>query len=184
MGTHRESATSARRAGSQQRSAPLPPALPAKLLRPAASGLIPRERLFARLDRAPQARIVWISGPGGAGKTSFVSTYVEARGLDCLWYQVDASDADSRAHAPPAARGRGFLPRCCRRSRRRTPARPVRTPFREAFFVASGARHGWTTTRSRPDARFHDLASLLDHLPECAGRVSRTEPPPRWRSGA
>ena len=79
------------------RSAPPAPArqaLPAKLTRPTASGLIQRERLFARLDRSLQSKVIWISGPGGAGKTSLVSSFIEARGLDCIWYQVDASDAD------------------------------------------------------------------------------------------
>jgi ATP/maltotriose-dependent transcriptional regulator MalT len=83
----------------QRSSAPAQPALPAKLTRPAASGLVPRERLFERLDRSLQSRVVWISGPGGAGKTSLLSTYVEARGLDCIWYQVDASDADLASFA-------------------------------------------------------------------------------------
>ena len=68
--------------------------MPAKLVRPTASGLITRARLFERLDESLRSRVVWISGPGGAGKTSLVSTFIEARGLDCLWYQVDASDAD------------------------------------------------------------------------------------------
>ncbi len=75
-------------------AAPARPALPAKIARPAASGLLRRERLFARLDQSLQSKVVWISGPGGAGKTSLVSTFVESRGLDCIWYQVDASDAD------------------------------------------------------------------------------------------
>ena len=75
-------------------AAPARQPLPAKITRPAASGLVRRERLFKRLDQALESKVVWITGPGGAGKTSLVSTFIETRGLDCIWYQVDASDAD------------------------------------------------------------------------------------------
>jgi ATP/maltotriose-dependent transcriptional regulator MalT/DNA-binding SARP family transcriptional activator len=68
--------------------------LPPKLSRPSAGGLAPRERLFALLDRFRRRPITWIEGPPGAGKTSLVSSWIEARGLQCLWYQVDAGDAD------------------------------------------------------------------------------------------
>lgn len=68
--------------------------LPAKLSRPSAVGLDARERLFALLDRFRRRPIVWVEGPPGAGKTSLVSSWIEARGLPCLWYQVDEGDAD------------------------------------------------------------------------------------------
>lgn len=67
---------------------------PVKLTRPAGNGLVRRERLFRRLDAALAHRLVWIAGPGGAGKTSLVATFIEARGLDAVWYQLDAGDAD------------------------------------------------------------------------------------------
>ncbi len=35
-----------------------------------------------------------MSGPGGAGKTSLVSSYIEEHGLSCLWFQIDSGDAD------------------------------------------------------------------------------------------
>ncbi|MEK7281695.1 MAG: hypothetical protein AAB037_05000 [Chloroflexota bacterium] len=37
---------------------------------------------------------VWVSGPPGAGKTVFISTYIGNRGLPCIWYQADSGDAD------------------------------------------------------------------------------------------
>jgi ATP/maltotriose-dependent transcriptional regulator MalT/DNA-binding SARP family transcriptional activator len=84
--------------------------LPPKLSRPSAAGLAPRERLFALLDRFRRRPITWIEGPPGAGKTSLVSSWIEARGLRCLWYQIDAGDADPatffhylRQAAPPGA---------------------------------------------------------------------------------
>ncbi|MEK6663167.1 MAG: BTAD domain-containing putative transcriptional regulator [Pseudomonadota bacterium] len=54
-----------------------------------------RKRLLRTLDDAhKQHRIVWLSGPPGAGKTTLASSYIEARGLPCLWYQIDESDND------------------------------------------------------------------------------------------
>ena len=66
----------------------------AKTTRPAIASAVPRERLFARLDGAPGRTVAWISGPPGAGKTTLAASYVEARHYRCLWYQVDADDAD------------------------------------------------------------------------------------------
>src|SRR5690242_7465941 len=86
-------------------------ALPAKLVRPAAAGAYPRPRLFALLDRA--GPVAWISGPPGAGKTTGVATYVEARGTKPLWYEVNHGDSDPatlfyylRLAASAIARGR------------------------------------------------------------------------------
>jgi hypothetical protein len=53
-----------------------------------------RTRLFRTLDAAVRKRVVWINAPAGAGKTSVVTTYLQARGLPALWYNVDARDSD------------------------------------------------------------------------------------------
>lgn len=66
----------------------------AKLTRPRLRDAVPRPRLFAELDAARKAPVVWVDGPPGAGKTTLVSTYIEARGLPFLWYQVDPGDVD------------------------------------------------------------------------------------------
>ncbi|GFO53180.1 hypothetical protein GMSM_01870 [Geomonas sp. Red276] len=57
-------------------------------------GVVHRERLFNLLDRRAGKPLYWVSGPGGSGKTTLVSSYLESRGIPALWYQVDASDAD------------------------------------------------------------------------------------------
>lgn len=66
----------------------------AKTTRPALSAVVPRERLFVRLDGDGNRTVAWISGPPGAGKTSLAASYVAARGYRALWYRVDADDAD------------------------------------------------------------------------------------------
>ncbi len=70
------------------------PVIPAKIVRPTTEGVWSRTRLFERLDQARRHPIVWIEGPAGSGKTTFAASYVEARGLNCVWYQVDAGDED------------------------------------------------------------------------------------------
>ena len=69
-------------------------ALPAKLTPPCVARLIARERLYAHLDSAAPARLVWVSAPGGAGKTSLVAAYLAARGRPTLWLRLDAGDGD------------------------------------------------------------------------------------------
>jgi len=66
----------------------------AKLTRPRLFGAVARERLFGRLDEDRARSVVWVSGPPGAGKTTLVASYLDARNLPALWYQVDAGDTD------------------------------------------------------------------------------------------
>ncbi len=186
MVTRRETTPSSRASRSQRPPAGARRPLPAKLLRPTASGLIPRERLFKRLDESLQRKIVWISGPGGAGKTSLVSTFVETRGLDCLWYQVDASDADLASVTHYLRLAAGDAP---------GEPLPAFTAAHFAEFEAYARRffEVFFDRFARPivmildnyqdvpvDSRFHELvAALFDQLPGHARAVvlSRADPP-------
>jgi LuxR family maltose regulon positive regulatory protein len=65
----------------------------AKITRPRLTEVLPRKRLFRIMDQN-RSPFTWISGPAGSGKTTLVTSYVDARNLPCLWYQLDESDGD------------------------------------------------------------------------------------------
>ena len=66
----------------------------AKVTHPVPTRVLPRKRLFTLLDCKRQRPVIWVSGPPGSGKTTLVISYLEARKIPCLWYQVDKADAD------------------------------------------------------------------------------------------
>ncbi len=72
-------------------------ARPAKLSPPRLGAIQPRPRLFKLLDRERKHPIVWIEAPAGAGKTTLAASYLIARRLRTLWYQIDTRDADPAA---------------------------------------------------------------------------------------
>ena len=66
----------------------------AKITHPKITGVFPRERLFRTIDEKRNRPVVWISGPGGSGKTTLVSSYLQAKKLPHLWYRMDEGDDD------------------------------------------------------------------------------------------
>lgn len=66
-----------------------------KLSRPRLHNAVVRERLFAKLDEAQSHPTICVVGPPGAGKTTLVASWLDARGIKGIWYQIDAGDADA-----------------------------------------------------------------------------------------
>ena len=66
----------------------------AKLAPPKLPKIVERVRLYKELNRAKDRQITWITAPPGMGKTTLAASYIKAKNLKCLWYQVDEGDAD------------------------------------------------------------------------------------------
>jgi LuxR family transcriptional regulator, maltose regulon positive regulatory protein len=68
--------------------------LPLKTQPPNPRKVIRRQRLFDLLSAPPHSPLVWVSGPAGSGKTTFVKTYLDSIGQPFLWYKIDARDGE------------------------------------------------------------------------------------------
>jgi len=71
-----------------------PPTALGKLAPPRLGRVFARDRLFALLDALSPQPAVWLHAAPGAGKSTLVATWLQARASRVLWLQVDAGDAD------------------------------------------------------------------------------------------
>ena len=167
------------------------PAL-AKLTRPKLYDALARPRLFSLLDEAATRPITWLSAPPGSGKTTLVASYLDARDLRHLWYQVDVGDADTAtfvhymrlAAMKFAGKGAAALP-VFTSERQQNLARFGRSFFRELFSVLPHpcvvVFDNFHEAPTQPEQRTA-FAQGLEEIPEgiTVIVVSRSDPPPEF----
>ena len=162
----------------------------AKTTRPSLSGILPRKRLFSRLDRGRKSSVVWVTGPPGSGKTTLVGSYLDSRKPRHIWYQLDSGDADiatffyymGRAAAEHQKRAHERLPLLTPEYRgdiatfTRRYFRNLYLRLRPPFVLVLDHYHA---VPSQSD--LHDvMAVALDEVPPkgCVILISRRDPPP------
>lgn len=167
------------------------PAL-AKLTRPKLYDALARPRLFSLLDEALTRPIVWVCAPPGAGKTTLVASYLEARGLRHLWYQVDVADSDPAtfvhymrtAALQLVGKKAAALPHFNPEPQQNL-ERFARTYFREFFSVLPRptviALDNFQEARTGTEVR-SAFAQALEEVPEgiTVIAISRSDPPPEF----
>ncbi|HEY7167520.1 MAG TPA: hypothetical protein VIB79_23365, partial [Candidatus Binatia bacterium] len=160
----------------------------AKTTRPSSAATVPRPRLFRYLDRAAKRPITWVWAPPGAGKTILIASYLVARHITNLWYQVDDGDNDIASF---------FYFLSLAAPQRRQPL-PLLTPeYRQGLstFTRSFCRELFARLKTRfvlvldnyqevpVDSPLHEVVcEAVAELPK-GGRaifISRTEPPPAF----
>jgi ATP/maltotriose-dependent transcriptional regulator MalT/DNA-binding SARP family transcriptional activator len=164
----------------------------AKLTRPRLYDALPRPRLYSLLDDARARPIVWIAAPPGAGKTTLVASWLEARKLKHLWYQIDVGDADPAtfvhyvriAARQLAGTAAAALPAFTSEPQQNL-ARFARSFFRDLFALLPQpcvvVFDNFHEARTAPEQRAA-LAQGLEEIPEGVNVValSRSEPPPEF----
>jgi ATP/maltotriose-dependent transcriptional regulator MalT/DNA-binding SARP family transcriptional activator len=162
----------------------------AKTTRPSLTGVIPRDRLFRRLDAALGSSAVWVTGPPGCGKTTLATSYLEHCKTASLWYQFDEGDADVASFfyylgltaAEPGKRRSGTLPQLAPEHHAGLPA------FTRRYFQALYQRLGPSFTivfdgyHDVPaQSALHEVMRIaLGEVPPGGAVViiSRSDPPP------
>jgi len=69
----------------------------AKLSPPRMPNVLLRDRLFEKIEQLRDYPVIWISAPGGSGKTVLAASYLQQTRPNSVWYQIDAGDDDPAA---------------------------------------------------------------------------------------
>ncbi|KWT76808.1 BTAD domain-containing putative transcriptional regulator [Candidatus Magnetominusculus xianensis] len=67
----------------------------AKITAPDLDRVVERESCFRILDKSLQKQVVWVSAPGGSGKTTLAASYLKSRANPFIWYHMDDMDIDA-----------------------------------------------------------------------------------------
>ena len=68
---------------------------PSKIIQPRNQRILHREKLTSELtSHQKQSPLIWISAPGGSGKTTLINSYLSKNKKKNIWYQIDEGDAD------------------------------------------------------------------------------------------
>ncbi|SFI48809.1 BTAD domain-containing putative transcriptional regulator [Nitrosomonas sp. Nm34] len=67
---------------------------PTKIMPPAYTHVFERTFLFELVKKRKSARIIWVNGSPGAGKTVFVASLLKKLHTSFLWYRIDSSEND------------------------------------------------------------------------------------------
>jgi LuxR family maltose regulon positive regulatory protein len=164
----------------------------AKLTRPRLHGAVSRERLFKLLDEGRERPAMCVVGPPGAGKTTLVASWLDARKLPGIWYQVDSGDADlptlfhylGQAAAPFARKGQRLLPALTPEYLQDIPGF-TRRFFRELFsrLPSPSVLVLDNYQEVPPESAFHEAVSLaVEEVPKGLNliAVSRADPPTHY----
>ncbi len=65
-----------------------------KISFPTLPSIVPRKRLFQKLDRRGHYGVTWITGMAGSGKTTLAAGYLATLHIPCLWFAMDEGDED------------------------------------------------------------------------------------------
>lgn len=161
----------------------------AKLTPPSTARLLPRPRLFERLDAARSQQLIWITAPAGSGKTALASSWLADRVPEALWLRLDGDDSEPATFFH-------YLARCAQRPGKPLPVlageqeQGLRTYTRRFsrhlgeslsphFILALDDYH-----KLRADSPLHGLIAILaEELPASAALVilSRFAPPAALR---
>jgi ATP/maltotriose-dependent transcriptional regulator MalT len=162
----------------------------AKISRPVFVNPVQRPLLFRRLD-GTKARLIWVSGTPGSGKSTLVSSYLATRKVRNVWYQCDEGDADLAAffyYLRQAAPPRRMAPPLFTPEYRQDIGAFTRRFFRDLFgrFSTPFVLVFDNYQDLPPAAEVHDvLRQAIDELPP-SGRlvvISRGDPPPSLAIG-